>query len=47
MRLEEVRALFDDTGLEVPLNELRDALAQLERDGLVRMPRQNTVVIAG
>ena len=48
MRLDDVRAMcLDDTGLDVPVAELREALSQLERDGVVRMMRQNTVAILG
>ena len=32
---------------EAQVGELRDALSQLERDGLVRMIRQNTVQVFG
>ena len=44
--LEEVRTtLQHETGLQVTVGELREALALLERDGLVRMIRQSTVQI--
>ena len=48
MRVDELRAMcLDETGLDVPINELREALSQLEREGSVRMLRQNTVAILG
>ena len=48
MRLDDLRAMcLDDTGLDVPMAELREALSQLERDGVVRMMRSNTVAILG
>ena len=48
MRVDDVRAMcLDDTGLDVPIAELREALTQLERDGYVRMLRSNTVQIIG
>ena len=44
--LEEVRQLaMADTGLQVAVGELRDALANLEREGLIRMIRQGTVQV--
>ena len=44
--LEEVRTtLQHESGLQVTVGELREALALLERDGLVRMIRQSTVQI--
>ena len=46
VRLDELRqSCMEDTGMEVPVNALREALAVLERDGVVRVTRQNTVTI--
>lgn len=48
MPFEEVRQLAQvDTGLAVATAELREALSQLERQGAVRMLRQNTVAVLG
>ena len=48
MRVDELRSMcLEETGLDVPINELRESLAQLEREGVVRMLRQNTVAILG
>ena len=48
MPLDEVRRLAQqDTGVEVGLGEMRDALANLEREGVVRMLRANTVAVLG
>jgi DNA replication licensing factor MCM4 len=46
LRLDELRqSCMADTGLDVPIGALREALGVLERDGLVRLTRQNTVTI--
>ena len=46
MRLDELRqSCMEDSGMEVPMNALREALTQLERDGIVRTSRQATVQI--
>ena len=46
LRLDELRqGCMEDTGLEVPMAALREALAVLERDGVVRTSRQATVQI--
>ena len=48
IRLDELRqSCMLDTGLDVPMNALREALSQLERDGVVRTTRQNTVTVLG
>ena len=46
LRVDELRtSCMEDTGLEVPMSALREALAQLEREHVVRTSRQNTVAI--
>ena len=46
LRLDELRqGCMADTGLEVPMGALREALGLLEREGHVRTTRQNTVTI--
>ena len=44
--MEDVhRLVLDDTGLDVQINELREALLQLEREGYLRVQRQNVVLL--
>ena len=46
LRVDELRtSCMEDTGLDVPMSALREALAQLEREHVVRTSRQNTVAI--
>ena len=46
LRIDELRMqTMEDTGMEVPLAALREALGVLERDGQVRTTRANTVTI--
>ena len=46
IRLDELRqSCMEDSGMEVPMNALREALAHLEKDGVVRTSRQATVQI--
>lgn len=46
LRIDELRqGCMEDTGMDVPLAALREALAMLERDSVVRTTRANTVTI--